>query len=71
MIGILLYQSVLGQAIEIEEFIGVEMAVGNILTWFTCELEIRNQCEVRGEEYSGDQLGFLMKWMVKWIIRNL
>ena len=51
MIGILLYQSVLGQAIEIEEFIGVKMAAGNILT--------RSMCEVRGEEYSGRSIGIL------------
>ena len=49
--GILLYQSVLSQAIEIEEFIGVKMAAGNILT--------RSTCEVRGEEYSGRSVGIL------------
>ena len=59
LIGILLYQSVLSQAIEIKEFIGVEMAAGNILTRSTCELEIRNQCEVRGKEYSGRSVGIL------------
>ena len=59
LIGILLYQSVLSQGIEIKEFIGIEMAAENILTQSTCELEIRNQCEVRGEEYSGRSIGIL------------
>ena len=57
--GILLYQLELSQGIEIKEFIGIEMVVGNILTRSTCKLDIRNQCEVRGEEYSGRSVGIL------------
>ena len=57
--GVLFYQSVSSQAVEIEEFIRVERAVGNIVTRSTCELEIDNQCEVRGEEYSGRSIGIL------------
>ena len=57
--GVLFYQSILSQNIEIAEFIQVEKAVGNIVMQSTCELEISNQCEVGEEEYSGRSIGIL------------
>ena len=51
--GILLYLSVLNQINEINEFITVEEANGNIIKQANCVLQIGNQCEVRGVEYSG------------------
>ncbi|MEE6245703.1 MAG: hypothetical protein VX368_00030 [Thermoproteota archaeon] len=51
--GILLYLSVLNQINEIDEFIIVEEAKGNIIKQTNCVWQIGNQCEVRGVEYSG------------------
>ena len=59
--GVLFYQSILSQDIEIAEFIRVERAAGNIVMQSTCELEISNQCEVRKEEYSGRSIEILNK----------
>mgnify|MGYP004064509103 CR=1 FL=1 len=57
--GVLFYQSILSQNIEIAEFIQVEKAAGNIVIQSTCELEISNQCKVREEKYSGRSIGIL------------
>jgi|TARA_B100001750_G_C15469836_1_gene579173 hypothetical protein len=51
--GIILYLSVLNQINEIDEFIIVEEANGNIIKQTNCVWQIGNQCEVRGVEYSG------------------
>ena len=45
--GILLYLSVLNQINEIDEFIIVEEANGNIIKQTNCVWQIGNQCEVR------------------------
>lgn len=55
--GVVLYQLVSNQVDDIEEFIRVEKAAGNIIEESTCELMIDNQCEVRGVEYGGRLIG--------------
>ena len=43
----------LNQINEIDEFIIIELDSGNLIVQTYCQIEIDNQCEVRGEEYGG------------------
>jgi hypothetical protein len=60
-LGLLLYQSALNQNDEIEEFIVVELDVGNLTQQMYCVVMIDNQCEVRDVEYGGRSIEELDK----------